>query len=323
MKRIVLSLIGAVIAACAWPGAASASPYPERPIRVIVPTTAGSVPDVVARAVGEQLATLLGQPVVMENRPGAGGAIGLNAVSKSPADGYTLGVLSLPYVVAADLLPQRPFDIERDLLPVAMMNWNYAILVVRADAPFRTVDDLVSAARKHPGQIKYSSQGNGTPGHLAMKLLEQQTGTAFVHVPYKGGPAAVTALLAGEVDVHAGGLAALGQQIATHALRPLATLAPERLAALPDVPTMRELGYQSAELSDWQGLVAPSGTSPEIVAQLASAVAKAVAMPELRNRLESLGMKPAGLGPDVFGSIVRDELVRWKRVVRDAHIKVD
>jgi tripartite-type tricarboxylate transporter receptor subunit TctC len=322
MKRIHELAVIAMLA-CATAAHALAAAFPERPIRLIVPTTAGSVPDVIARLVAERMGEELRQPVVVENRPGAGGTIGLAAVAKSTPDGYTLGVLSLPYVIAPAMLSTTSYDTETDLVPVAVINWNYAFLCVRGDAPYQSVADLVAAARARPRDLRYSSQGIATPGHLAIKLLERQSAIELTHVPYKGGPAAVNALLAGEVDVHVGGLAVLSGQLRSKGLRALATMAPHRLAEYPDVPTMEELGYAGVELRDWQGIVAPAGTPHEIVARLSAAIARVVGQQAVQARLAALGMEGAGIGPEGFREIVRTEAQRWRRVIREEHITAE
>jgi tripartite-type tricarboxylate transporter receptor subunit TctC len=322
--RIVHALCAAALAQAVGcnPGLA-AETYPTKAIHIIVPTTAGSVPDVVARLVGDRLSTQLHEAVIVENRQGAGGTIGLNAVAKANGDGYTLGILSLPYVIAPMLLAHAPYDTERDLAPVAIAAWNYALLCVRQDAPYRSVDDLVAAARRQPRTLRYSSQGIATPGHLAMKLLESRAGIELEHVPYKGGPAAVNALVAGEVNVHVGGLAVLAGQIQSHVVRPLATLAPHRLAAYPDLPTMAELGYGGVELRDFQAIVAPAGTPPEVVSKIASSIQVVLTMPDVRARLDALGMEAASLATDGFAKMIHAEIRRWRDVVQQAHITVE
>lgn len=311
-----------VIAAAVSCSPASAAAFPDKPIRLIVGSAPGTGPDISARLLGERLAALLGQPVVVDNRPGASGTIAMTALAKSPADGYTLGLLNMPLVVAPLILPHVPYDTERDLQPVTQVNRNHFVLAVRAASPYRSLQELVDAARAQPGRLKYASTGNGTPGHLAFKLLEQASGIELLHVPYRGSPATVTALLAGEVDVLAG-LPALAPHIADGTLRPLAALTTDRLPGYPSLPTARELGYPTMVLNDWQGIVAPVGTPRAIVDQLASAVAQAVAQPDLRARFDSLSMSAAPSGPDEFTALIRNEISHWQRVVRDANIKAD
>lgn len=321
----ILHAVFATALACAvgCPPGLAAESYPARSIHIIVPTTAGSVPDVVARLIGNGLESRLHQAVIVENRPGAGGTIGLNAVAKANPDGYTFGILNLPYLIAPMIVPHAPYDTERDLTPVTVAAWNYALLCVRETSPFRSVDDVVAAARRQPRELRYSSQGIATPGHLAIKLLESRAGVELEHVPYKGGPAAVNALVAGEVDVHVGGLAVLAGQIRAHVLRPLATLAPRRLAAYPDLPTMEELGYAGVELRDFQGVVAPAGVPAAVIATIAANIQAIMTMPDVSARLGALGMEPALVPTDGFEKLVHDEIRRWHDVVQQAHITVE
>jgi tripartite-type tricarboxylate transporter receptor subunit TctC len=302
---------------------AHAGGYPERSIKLIVPTTAGSVPDVLARLVGERLAASMGQPVVIENRPGAIGTIGLNAVAKAPPDGYTLGIVTTTFLAAPSLIPQMPYDTERELSPVAVVAWNYQNLNIRSTLPVYSVSQLVSEAKARPGVLKYSSAGNATPGHLGMKLFERQLGIELVHVPYKGGPASTTALLRGEVDISLAGMVTMGPHVKSGAVRALATFAPRRLAANPELPTMVELGYPDVEFTDWQGVVAPAGISPEVIERLRMALADIVAQPDMKERLGQWGMEPAGLGPLEFTRLIHSELQRSGRLVRETRITVE
>lgn len=311
-----------VIAAAMHSSQASAAAFPDKPIRLIVGSTPGTGPDNSARVLGERMATLLGQTVVIDNRPGASGTIAMAALAKAPADGYTLGLLNMPLIVAPLILPQVPYDNERDLQPVALLNRNHFVLAVRAASAHRSLQDLVDAARAQPGKLKYASTGNGTPGHLAHKLLEQASGIELLHVPYRGGPAAVTALLSGDVDTLAG-LPALAPHMAAGTLRPLAALTAERLPGYPSLPTGRELGYPALVLDDWQGIVAPAGTPRAIVDQLARVVAQVAAQPDLRAHFERLGMSPVPGGPDEFAALIRSETTHWRRMVRDANIKAE
>jgi tripartite-type tricarboxylate transporter receptor subunit TctC len=297
-----------------------AAQYPERPIKVIVPTTAGSLPDVIARLVGERLALAVGQPIIIENRAGAGGTIGLNAVAKAPADGYTLGIMTSAYIAAAKLIDRVPYEAENDLAPVALIAWNYVHLLVRSDSPVHSVGELITLAKSKPGTLKYSSPGNGTPGHLGMKLFEKQTGSELVHVPYKGSPAATMALLRGDVDIEMVGMLTVEPYVKSGELRPLATTAPRRVASNPDLPTMIELGYAEVNVSDWMGVVAPAGAPVEVVERLSRALVVIAAQPDVNERLQALSMEPAGLGRVEFKRLIHSESKRLSRLIREAHI---
>jgi len=326
MNLQITTLIAAVILAMAVPFAAhakDAEPYPSKPIKLIVPTVPGPPPDVVARLLGDKLSSALGQPVVVENRPGAIGTIGLAAVVKSAPDGHTLGLMSLPYAIAPSLLGRIAYDTEKDLAPVTLTNWNHPILAVRADSPVRSVADLVPLAKARPGELKYASSGNGTPPHLAGELFKREAGVTITHIPYKGPSPAVVALLAGEVDLTILATSVLSPHLKSGKLRALATVAPRRLAKYPDIPTLVELGYPELGITDWQGIVAPAGTPGDVIARLHAEIAKVLAAADFRQRLEVLGLEAAGLGPEQFAAHMHKEIQRWSKLVRDAGIKAD
>lgn len=297
--------------------------YPARPLRLIAPTTPGSPPDLVARVIGEKLAMALGQPVIVDNRPGASGTIAIAAVAKSAPDGYTLAAIGMPPLVLASLFTPRPFDTERDLAPVALIAWNYNVLAVPAASPVKSVAQLIAAAKARPGTLRYSSGGNATPAHLASELLKRETAVDIVHIPYRGAAAAVAAMLTGEVDMIIGAVGALAPQIKVGRLRALATSAPQRIAALPELPTFVELGYPGVQLRDLQGIAAPAGTPRNVILRLHAVIAKATATAEVRERLENLGIEAASAGPEQFAAHIRSELRTWSKVIRDAGIKLD
>ena len=322
-------MIFALIAAVALPVASfvaqakDTEPYPRKPIKLIVPTVPGPPPDVVARLLGDKLSGALGQPVVVENRPGAIGTIGLNAVVKSAPDGYTLGLMSLPYAIAPSLLAQVPYDTEKDLAPVTLTNWNHPILAMRADSPVRSVPDLVALAKARPGELKYASSGNGTPPHLAGELFKREAGVTITHIPYKGPSPAVVALLAGEVELTIAATSVLSPHLKSGKLRALATVALRRLAKYPDIPTLVELGYPELGITDWQGIVAPAGTPRDVIARLHAEIMKVLAAADFSQRLEVLGLEAAGLGPERFAAHMHKEIQRWSKLVRDTGIKAD
>lgn len=303
--------------------AQQSSSYPTRLIKIIAPTPPGSPPDLIARIIGEKLGGIFGQTVVVENRPGASSTIGLNAVAKSPPDGYTLGILSLPSIASPALIAKMPYDTEKDLAPVSLMVWEYHLLVVPAGSPARSVADLVAAAKAKPGVLKFSSGGNGTPAHLAGELFKREAGVDMVHIPYKGAPAGAIAMLTGDVDMMIGAIGALSVHITSGKLRPLATSALQRLPSYPEVPTLVESGYSRIGNLGWLGVVAPTGTPKAVIARLHVEIGKAIANLELKERLASQGMEPTSMGPEEFGVNIRSELQRWTKVVHDAGIKAD
>lgn len=316
------TLAAALVIACV-PSFAAESAYPARQIHLIVPTVPGTPPDIVARLIGDRLAITLGQPVVIQNRPGAVGTIGLATVARAQPDGYTLAMMALPYLVATHLIERVPFDIRKDFAAVTLICWNYSLLAVPALSHLSSVDDVVKSATAAPGRLKYSSNGNGTPPHLAGELFKREAGLDIQHIPYKGSAAAISALLAGDVDMTFSAVGALAAQIQAGKLRALASAAPHRLAAYPDIPTLTELGFPRAEVSDWQGIVAPAGTSAAVIATLNAAIRQAVMAPEVKERLHALGMEASGAGPAEFALHLERESLRWSKVVRDARITLD
>ncbi len=296
--------------------------YPTKPIRIIVAGPPGIPPDVVARILGERLAAPLGQPVVVENRPGTSGVVGLDALAKSAPDAYTLGIISMPVTVTPSLVARVPYDMERDFAPVGLVAWAYPILAVSVAKPMKSVADLVAAAKAKPGALNFASGGNGTPPHLAGELFRRVARVDIVHVPYNGAVAGVAAVLSGDADMMIGATGAMSPHVRAGKLRALATSSPRRIAAFPDLPTFVELGYD-VEVRDWLGFLAPAGTRRDLVERLHSEMAKVAATPETRQRLEALGVEVADMGPEEFRTHIRSELQKWAKVVRDAGIKPD
>lgn len=297
--------------------------YPVKPIRVIVPSPPGSPADVAGRLIGEKLSAAFAQPLVFDNRPGASGLIGMEAVARARADGYTLGVLGLPYIVAATLTPKAPYDTQKDLAPIALIDWAYQVLVVPTASPANAVADLVAAAKAKPGALRFSSGGNGTPSHLLGELFKRAARVDITHIAYKGAPPAALAVLTAEVDMMIGPIGPLAPHIKAGKLRALATSAPRRSAANAELPTFAELGYPGIHVRDWHGFVAPAGTPKHLIARLHAEVAKATAMADVKQRLEGLGMEAASMGPAEFAAHIRSEFERWGGLVRDAGIKAD
>lgn len=300
----------------------AAASYPTKPIRIIVAGPPGIPPDVVARILGERLAAPLGQPVVIENRPGTNGIIGLQALARSAPDAYTLGIISMPVTVTPSLVARIPYNMERDFAPVTMVAWAYPILAVSAARPMKSVADLVAAAKARPGALNFASGGNGTPPHLAGELFKRAAGVDIVHIPYRGALEGVAAVLAGDADMMIGATGATSPHVKSGKLRALATSSPRRIAAYPDLPTLVELGY-NVEVRDWLGVLAPAGTPKVLIARLHAQIAKATATLDTRQRFEALGMEVVDMGPEEFGTHIRSELQRWAQVVRDAGIKPD
>ena len=325
MATRLFSWIAGALLACApavtQPGAAPA--HPAKPIRLIVPGAAGSPPDALARIIGEPLAAL-GRPVVVENRPGGVGTLAPGAVAKAAPDGHTLGIIGLTQMVAPSLLREIPYDTERDLAPVTQLAWTANVLVVRPSSPLPTVAGLVALAKAKPRQLTCASAGNGTPSHLAFALFMHHAGIEVQHVPFKGIPAGLAAVMGEQVDIAFSGVATALPLVRSGKLRALATAGARRLPALPDLPTIAELGFAGYELNEWYGVVAPAGTPPEVIARLAAEMTRAVAAPETRARLAHLALyPPENPGPEALGALIRAGLPRWQQIVRDAGIRAD
>ena len=318
-----LALLAALLGMAGAP-AYSQPAYPLRPVHVVAPVPPGSPPDVVARLLAERLAPALGQPVVVDNRPGASGTIGLDLVAKAAADGYTLGILSMPVTIVPNLLPRMPFDVAKDLAPVRQVVWAGTVLVVRSESPYRSVEDVVALAKKTPGQLTFASGGAGTPSHIAGELLRQSIGTEIRHVPYKGAPEGVSAVMGGHVTMMFAAAGAVAPHVSAGRLRALAVPTPMRLAALPDIPTMGEMGFPHFDVRDWLGVVVPAGTPAEIVGRLSKEIHRIATMEEVKGRFRQLGMDAVEKStPEHFGALIRTETSRWAKFVQHAGIKAD
>ena len=307
-------------------GVAGAQAWPAKPIRLISPFSAGSTVDLQARLMAIPLAELLGQPVVVENRAGAGGAIGLDAVAKAAPDGYTIGIgttgpMSInPYLIGSKV----PYDPNKDFAAIAQYGIGPNVIVVNAGIPARTLPELIALAKAKPGTISYaSSSGIGSTAHLAGELLGSVAGIDIVHIPYKGNAEGVTALLAGQVQMAISGLPPMIAHIQTGKLRALAVTGPSRMAQLPDVPTVTEIGFKDTDVSAWYGVVAPAGTPPDIVAKLHAAFEKATARPEVRERFLATGTEPYITSPKAFADLIRSDGTRWAAVIRKANVKAE
>ena len=323
MKAICRSVLAGLVCIIPvlWSSAALPQAYPAKPIRLFVSTGPGAPPDVMARLLAAKLAVSLGQPVLVENRPGASGSIGMNAVAKAAPDGHTIGIFSMGYTTAPSMVARMPYDTERDLAPVTLLARDSNLLIVPASSPAKSVAELVALAKAKPGQIKFASGGNSTPAHLAGELLKREARLDIVHIPYKTPPAGAAAVLAGDVDMMFSATVAAAPHIKSGRVRVLAASTPKRIPAYPDVPTLAELGYTEVVVSNWSGIVAPAGTPKEIIERLKVEIQNVLAMPDILQRLERLGVEPAPGGPEEFGALLHSEMLRWNKLVRDAGIK--
>ncbi|MEO7728178.1 MAG: tripartite tricarboxylate transporter substrate binding protein [Burkholderiales bacterium] len=324
MHRLVLpSLLSAAVAVCTAAPAAAQSDYPNRSVRIIVPQTAGGAVDIVARAIAQKLTETWGQQVIIDNRPGANGIIGMEAVAKSKPDGYTLAA---PFTSVLTINPfvykTLPYDTFKDFAPVMQSVANVIVLVVHPSLPVRSVKDLVALGKSRPGDLIYGSFGVGNLTHLAGELLRIETGLKMVHVPYKGETPAVTDLIGGQYVLLFSTSAGVKAHIQEGRLRLLATGGEKRAAAYPHAPTMAEAGYPGAGVTGWSGLVMPAGTPPEIVQKFSRDAARHVKSAEMSERLTALGAEPVGSTPEEFTAFIKSEAGKWSRVIREAGIKL-
>jgi len=302
--------------------AAAQQPYPAKPVRIVAPFAPGGLADVLARALGERLGKSMGQPFVVENRPGAGGNLGADAVARAEPDGYTLLMSSAGILTINEFLyAQMPFDPSSALQPVSVVADMPMLLVVRAQLPARNVAEFISLAKREPGGLFFGSPGNGTTGHLGMELFMQATGLKLQHVPYKSAAEAVKAAMAGETHCMFDNPPTVMAQIKAGTLRALGVAAKERIPQLPEVPTLSEGGVKDFEASSWFGLVAPAKTPRAIVNRLAVETARAVKDPEMQARFAQSGARLVGNTPDQFAALVAAERARWEKIIRAAGIK--
>ena len=300
------------------------SGYPNKPIRLIVPFPAGGSVDVTSRALAQKLSEQLGQQVVVDNRPGAGGNIGMDAVAKSPADGYTLGMGALStHAVNPALFAKMPYDAVKDFAPISLVVITPNVLVTNPVAlPATDVAGIVAAA-KSSGKVNCASGSNGSAGHLACELFKLQTGAPITHVPYKGGGPAMIDLLGGQVQMMFDNMASALPQIKAGKLKAFAVTTPKRSALAPDVPTMAEVGIKDFDVFTWWGLFAPAGAAPEIVKRLSEEVGKALAAADLREKWLASGAEPAASTPEEFRAFIGKEMTKYARIVKESGAKVD
>ena len=318
MKRIAACLI----AFAALEAAAQA--YPAKPILMIVPLQAGTAVDVVARMIAPKMSEKLGQPVVVENHPGAAGQIGTERVVRAAPDGYTIGFVNDSILTMLPALnPKLPYDPERDLAPVSRVAGNSFGIAVNNDFPPRTLAELLGRAKAAPGQIHFASGGNGSPQHMAMEMVNAAAGVKMVHVPYKGAAQAMTDVIGGQVPVFAQGLGVIGSQAKAGKLRILAVTGAERSPLMPDVPTASEAGLPGFEFSTWFAVVAPAGTPRAIVDRLQREIEYAAQLPEIRARLVEQGYDVAPTTPEALAASIHEGCARMAKIVQDAGIKAD
>lgn len=321
-RRSLGCLFAALAAGCA-PSAVQAQDYPARPVRVIVPFAPGGSADVFGRFIAQRLQESLGQNFVIDNRPGGGSIVGSDAVAKAAPDGYTLLLMSNTHTVNESLIPNKPFVLLRDFVPVAPISYSDLVLVTKAGLPQQTLADLIKAAKAQPGAMSYASSGPGTPYHMAGELFKAMAGINIVHVPYKGSGAARTDVLGGQLEMMFDAIPTMAEHIKAGKVRALATTGKTRSATLPDVPTMAEAGVPGYEATIWLGLMAPKGTPAAVVHKLNAEVAKITSSPEVRRAWAAQGTTPMTMGVDEFARYTSDDIAKWAQIVKISGAKVE
>lgn len=322
LRRLLVSL-ATVAAACAFPLLAQAQPYPTKPVKVVVGYSAGGAVDTVARAVGQSMAVSMGQPFVVENKPGAGTNIAVKSVIAAEPDGYTLMLAANALAANMALYQPAPFDAEKDLVPVSLVGRVPVVIAANANAPYASVASLIASAKTKPGSIAFATPGNGSTPHMAVELFERAAGISLLHVPYRGGSQAITDVIGGQVPLIAVNALEVQPHVRSGKLKVLAVLSPNRSAIFPDVPTIAESGFPGFEASVWYGLVAPAATPKPIVARLHAEVQKALQSKEVRERMTAVGGEVIPGTAEQFGALIHSERLRYEKLVREANIKPD
>jgi tripartite-type tricarboxylate transporter receptor subunit TctC len=304
-------------------GNAAAQGFPSRSIRIIVPFPPGGSADVLARTIADQLGKSMGQPVVVENKPGVGGIVGAETVASAPADGYTLLFANTNIAINPSLYKKLPYDTARAFAPVVLMVEVPNLLLVSAQVKANNVQELVALAKRQPGALNYASAGSGTFPHLAIEMFKMLSGAPLTHIPYKGAAPALNALLAGEVQVLSNDLVTATQYVKAGKIRALAITGATRSPLLPDVPTMAEAGVRGYEAVGWQGIMAPAGTPAAVIARLNTEINKALADPELRQSLSNQGLTVIGGSAQQFADFLRQDTARWASTVKASGASAD
>jgi tripartite-type tricarboxylate transporter receptor subunit TctC len=323
MSRIDRRRFTAGLAATLAVPTVRAETWPSKPIRIVVPYPPGGFTDVTARLVAQKLQERLGVVVTVDNRPGANGIIGTDAIAKATPDGTTFGVVIAAYAANTTLYPKLPYDPRKDLAAVSLIGISPLIAAVNNDAPFKTARELVDYAKAHPGKVSFASSGNGSAAHLTTELLKAQTGTYMVHIPYRGAAAALTDLMGGQVSLFFDAASGLINPGKTGKVRLIGVASDKRLPAAPDVPTFIEQGLANFIGSTWAGVLAPAGTPKDVVKRVSDEVARIVRMDDVRARLEGMGTVPVGNTPEEFERFIAAETTKWGDVIRRAKVTAD
>jgi tripartite-type tricarboxylate transporter receptor subunit TctC len=310
------ALLAAGLAALAFAGPAQAQEWPNKPVRIVVPFAPGGSADVFGRFLAQRLQESLGQNFVIDNRPGAGSLVGTDAVAKSAPDGYTLLLMSNTHTVNESLIPNRPFVLMRDFVPVAPINASDLVLVGKATLPANTVAELIRAAKAKPGGMSYASSGPGTPYHMAGELFKAMAGISIVHIPYKGSGGARTDVLGGQLEMMFDAIPTMSEHIKSGKVKALATTGRQRSAVLPEVPTMAEAGVPGYEATIWLGVMAPKGTPAAVVNKLNAEIGKITGSPEVRKAWTAQGTTAMTMSVEEFTKYMNDDIAKWADIVK-------
>ena len=320
-KQFIAGMCAVLAAAAALP--LHAQTYPSKPVRFILPFPPGGPTDILGRIIGQKLAPQLGQPVVAENRPGAGGNVGTEYAAKQPADGYAMVLASPSLSISPGLYSKLGYDPVRDFAPISLVAQTPNILLVHPSVPARTLKELVQLAKAHPGKLNFGSGGLGTSNHLGSEMLKGLTGIDMVHVPYKGSNEAMIGMIGGHVDMVVIGVPPTIPHIKAGRVRPLAVLAAQRLPYLPEVPTSKEAGVPNYEVITSYGILAPAGTPREVINRLNAEWIKIAALADTKERMGAAGFEPMTSTPEQYGEFIKTEMVRWAKVIKDANVKIE
>lgn len=318
IARCCAGLLLGVCAVAVW-----AQDYPNKPVRIIVPFAAGGPADIYARFIGQKLSESLGQPFVIDDRPGAGSIIGTDAVAKSAPDGYTLLMMSNTQTVNESLVPNKPYALMRDFVPVAPINYSDLVLVLHPSVPANNLADLIKLAKSKPGALNYASSGTGTPYHMAGELFKAMAGVDILHVPYKGSSQARTDVLGGQVQMMFDAVPTMADHIKTGRVKALGTSGKTRSLVLANVPTIAEAGVPGYEATIWLGIVAPKGTPPAVVNRLNAEINKVLTRQDVRDEWAKQGAFPLVMKTDEFGHYLNDDIAKWERIVKISGAKPD
>jgi tripartite-type tricarboxylate transporter receptor subunit TctC len=318
MSRVVFALLLAAFSISSWSQA-----YPAKPVRIVVPFAVGGSADVYGRFLGAKLSESLGQSFVVENRPGGGAVIGTDAVAKSPADGYTVLIMSNTHTVNETLIPKKPYDLLKDLAPITGLNYQDLLLVANAEVKANNLREFIALAKSQPGKLNYASSGPGTPYHMAGELFNYMAGVSIVHVPHKGSDQARTAVLGHQVDMMFDAISTIVAHTKSGKLKALATTGKTRSAVTPDVPTAAEAGVPGYEATIWLGLMAPAGTPMPVLQRLNQEVNRVINAPDVKENWSKQGAVPMGMSVDEFGKFLREDVQKWSKLVKDTGMKVN